>query len=208
ADQHHPDTDGARSGPARAGLLHGHGNYRVHGPDPTAGLLDGRRDGVQPRRIRVLYILARGHGQWPEHLARAAPSHAPDRRPGRLRPGRPVRTAMKRLTALVLIAALLLQLHPVAFADDSDIFGHNVQPNVLIILDNSGSMDDTVPSGEYNPATTYPVIKADRKSTRLNSSHDQISYAVFCLKKKKKQHKHIQRNQSKRQQHRSNLNTA
>src|SRR5712664_4784676 len=25
----------------------------------------------------------------------------------------------------------------------------------------------------------------DRKSTRLNSSHDQISYAVFCLKKKK-----------------------
>src|SRR5206468_12445025 len=27
---------------------------------------------------------------------------------------------------------------------------------------------------------------ADRKSTRLNSSHDQISYAVFCLKKKNK----------------------
>src|SRR5688572_31604964 len=27
----------------------------------------------------------------------------------------------------------------------------------------------------------------DRKSTRLNSSHSQISYAVFCLKKKKKQ---------------------
>src|SRR2546428_5665665 len=30
------------------------------------------------------------------------------------------------------------------------------------------------------------VPQADRKSTRLNSSHDQISYAVFCLKKKKK----------------------
>src|SRR2546427_6322868 len=30
----------------------------------------------------------------------------------------------------------------------------------------------------------------DRKSTRLNSSHSQISYAVFCLKKKKKQ-KHV-----------------
>src|SRR2546427_8996013 len=30
----------------------------------------------------------------------------------------------------------------------------------------------------------------DRKSTRLNSSHSQISYAVFCLKKKKKKHKH------------------
>src|SRR2546428_9066669 len=30
-----------------------------------------------------------------------------------------------------------------------------------------------------------PVV--DRKSTRLNSSHDQISYAVFCLKKKNQQ---------------------
>src|SRR2546422_5764759 len=29
---------------------------------------------------------------------------------------------------------------------------------------------------------------ADRKSTRLNSSHGYISYAVFCLKKKKKRH--------------------
>src|SRR5712664_2714558 len=30
-----------------------------------------------------------------------------------------------------------------------------------------------------------PARSRDRKSTRLNSSHDQISYAVFCLKKKK-----------------------
>src|SRR2546427_4333588 len=30
------------------------------------------------------------------------------------------------------------------------------------------------------------VLPLDRKSTRLNSSHSQISYAVFCLKKKKK----------------------
>src|SRR3712207_8231598 len=30
----------------------------------------------------------------------------------------------------------------------------------------------------------------DRKSTRLNSSHANISYAVFCLKKKNKQHDH------------------
>src|SRR2546427_4387321 len=30
------------------------------------------------------------------------------------------------------------------------------------------------------------AILEDRKSTRLNSSHSQISYAVFCLKKKKK----------------------
>src|SRR2546428_10283837 len=31
------------------------------------------------------------------------------------------------------------------------------------------------------------IMDLDRKSTRLNSSHDQISYAVFCLKKKKNQ---------------------
>src|SRR2546430_6596566 len=30
------------------------------------------------------------------------------------------------------------------------------------------------------------ALRRDRKSTRLNSSHSQISYAVFCLKKKKK----------------------
>src|SRR2546430_6337434 len=32
----------------------------------------------------------------------------------------------------------------------------------------------------------HPCHPRDRKSTRLNSSHSQISYAVFCLKKKKK----------------------
>src|SRR5206468_7516646 len=33
-------------------------------------------------------------------------------------------------------------------------------------------------------AATLSSLYGDRKSTRLNSSHDQISYAVFCLKKK------------------------
>src|SRR5205085_12450925 len=37
------------------------------------------------------------------------------------------------------------------------------------------------------PAPARCGRRADRKSTRLNSSHSQISYAVFCLKKKKKQ---------------------
>src|SRR2546421_348899 len=37
-----------------------------------------------------------------------------------------------------------------------------------------------------NPTTAALYSQTDRKSTRLNSSHDQISYAVFCLKKKKK----------------------
>src|SRR2546427_5293898 len=36
-----------------------------------------------------------------------------------------------------------------------------------------------------------PADTRDRKSTRLNSSHSQISYAVFCLKKKKKRKQEI-----------------
>src|SRR5690554_7030239 len=38
------------------------------------------------------------------------------------------------------------------------------------------------------------ILLRDRKSTRLNSSHVRISYAVFCLKKKKKKRKEIERN--------------
>src|SRR3712207_8284956 len=35
------------------------------------------------------------------------------------------------------------------------------------------------------PREVLPALQQDRKSTRLNSSHANISYAVFCLKKKK-----------------------
>src|SRR2546422_1480970 len=53
-----------------------------------------------------------------------------------------------------------------------------------------------IPEEKLNPvggavALGHP-IGADRKSTRLNSSHGYISYAVFCLKKKKK-NKNIRR---------------
>src|SRR2546426_4977114 len=49
-------------------------------------------------------------------------------------------------------------------------------------------------SGQKKSVMPLAVVKcADRKSTRLNSSHLVISYAVFCLKKKKKQnHNHRQ----------------
>src|SRR2546430_9180135 len=39
--------------------------------------------------------------------------------------------------------------------------------------------------GQKSPFIAHQRASADRKSTRLNSSHSQISYAVFCLKKKK-----------------------
>src|SRR2546422_9477291 len=45
------------------------------------------------------------------------------------------------------------------------------------------------PSLRRLPGPTAAPSSADRKSTRLNSSHGYISYAVFCLKKKKKRSK-------------------
>src|SRR2546430_6529705 len=47
-----------------------------------------------------------------------------------------------------------------------------------------GRQDDHVADPHVEHAEHLGV--GDRKSTRLNSSHSQISYAVFCLKKKKK----------------------
>src|SRR5690606_40330107 len=59
----------------------------------------------------------------------------------------------------------------------------------------AGGADVTLADLPALPFTTkqdlwdnYPF--GDRKSTRLNSSHVKISYAVFCLKKKKKRHAH------------------
>src|SRR5258707_7646489 len=42
------------------------------------------------------------------------------------------------------------------------------------------------PAGPDHEVVDHGVAARDRKSTRLNSSHANISYAVFCLKKKKK----------------------
>src|SRR5689334_24735833 len=50
-------------------------------------------------------------------------------------------------------------------------------------------------SRSHNSGSTAP----DRKSTRLNSSHSSISYAVFCLKKKKKKNLNIINKKSKPQ---------
>src|SRR2546430_4698400 len=55
-------------------------------------------------------------------------------------------------------------------------------------------LDHHLDIGEVGPRHAFlgdqadkdELVVEDRKSTRLNSSHSQISYAVFCLKKKKK----------------------
>src|SRR2546430_11233404 len=54
---------------------------------------------------------------------------------------------------------------------------------------NAGSaaqhLEGPLPAQSVQDAMRYPAELRDRKSTRLSSSHSQISYAVFCLKKKK-----------------------
>src|SRR5215217_9189039 len=78
------------------------------------------------------------------------------------------------------------------------------------------SLHDALPIPPRSPASTAPATSStsrisperscapcwtprrDRKSTRLNSSHANISYAVFCLKKKKKNNKNINQKKTKK----------
>src|SRR5688572_32533101 len=56
-----------------------------------------------------------------------------------------------------------------------------------VLEDDGGDADGVEPAGDG----VALLFDGDRKSTRLNSSHSQISYAVFCLKKKKKDKQYI-----------------
>src|SRR5687768_17878402 len=58
-------------------------------------------------------------------------------------------------------------------------FGH------IDVLVNNAGVGSTGAAEEFSITQTQDIFE-DRKSTRLNSSHGYISYAVFCLKKKKK----------------------
>src|SRR2546430_9618766 len=59
-------------------------------------------------------------------------------------------------------------------------------PYTTLFRSSSTTRIVSVPRGNSEfPLTGIALGTADRKSTRLNSSHSQISYAVFCLKKKK-----------------------
>src|SRR5688572_32708554 len=57
------------------------------------------------------------------------------------------------------------------------------------VLDRVGDLADVALLHDQRLVAHQAEARRDRKSTRLNSSHSQISYAVFCLKKKKKKNK-------------------
>src|SRR2546427_9131335 len=56
----------------------------------------------------------------------------------------------------------------------------------LLIEAQASLLDELHADGRRDRLSHRQEPEQDRKSTRLNSSHSQISYAVFCLKKKKK----------------------
>src|SRR5689334_24007749 len=85
------------------------------------------------------------------------------------------RSLLFREPGLLAGAALFSPMVPFEPAAGLDLGG----TRVLIV---AGTSDPIA------PLAGAERLAEDRKSTRLNSSHSSISYAVFCLKKKKKQH--------------------
>src|SRR5689334_24550630 len=65
--------------------------------------------------------------------------------------------------------------------------GNDKQPHAELLGTDGVRRSAALPNRFHRGGSPYAVgsKKLDRKSTRLNSSHSSISYAVFCLKKKK-----------------------
>src|SRR3712207_7140220 len=72
-----------------------------------------------------------------------------------------------------------LSLHDALPISRTDLYPRQIRPHSLV-LPPTGSA-----KGAPMTMSSTPSRLTDRKSTRLNSSHANISYAVFCLKKKK-----------------------
>src|SRR5947208_8851596 len=68
----------------------------------------------------------------------------------------------------------------------TDIYTLSLHDALPIFRGDRGQDDRPSLSLRSRREPSYDPLRIDRKSTRLNSSHQIISYAVFCLKKKKK----------------------
>ncbi|HWT81141.1 MAG TPA: vWA domain-containing protein, partial [Candidatus Methylomirabilis sp.] len=93
---------------------------------------------------------------------------------------------LRKLLSLGLIVALVGLPLPPTRADDTDIFGQNVQPNVLIAIDNSGSMGDSIYSAPYDSTQTYsgsskcsPACVATTVYKKT-TSHGVTTYSVYA----------------------------
>src|SRR5689334_24545777 len=95
---------------------------------------------------------------------------------------------MKRKSWLVAATAAVafLSLSAAVGQSNNDT---NTNTNTYQQLNLFGDVFEKIRSDYVEPVSDEKLVEAaingDRKSTRLNSSHSSISYAVFCLKKKK-----------------------
>src|SRR5205809_6158553 len=75
----------------------------------------------------------------------------------------------------------------------TEIYTLSLHDALPILIDHAKTVSIAILSNAHGPGSFLDCSNQgnsrgqDRKSTRLNSSHGYISYAVFCLKKKKKQ---------------------
>src|SRR2546426_9304536 len=89
------------------------------------------------------------------------------------------------LRARIAAAALCPRSIPYVFASPSQIWPRSSASRESKLAACEGKSATSVSCAAWAIAAFMEVRKGDRKSTRLNSSHLVISYAVFCLKKKK-----------------------
>src|SRR5688572_33490148 len=90
------------------------------------------------------------------------------------------------LAQLVVVHSLVFFFNDTATTEIYTLSLHDALP-IFDELRDRGEIADAL--AEVDAADALALAGQDRKSTRLNSSHSQISYAVFCLKKKKKHNK-------------------
>src|SRR5215471_13893236 len=104
------------------------------------------------------------------------------------------------LFRMLVIAGLVLAVsRPLASGWLGSVAGGKAD-TTIVLFDRSPSMQEQAAGGGSSKLETG----RQQKSTRLNSSHVEISYAVFCLKKKKKKKKKIKFKKKKKQNKKNN----
>src|SRR2546429_178088 len=94
---------------------------------------------------------------------------------------RPYQAQLDSAKGALAQAKAALELAKVEFARSSELFNSKV-----IAKQDYDTKRSTVEVDQAQVESSEGALETDRKSTRLNSSHGYISYAVFCLKKKKR----------------------
>src|SRR2546430_2612801 len=96
--------------------------------------------------------------------------------------------SLRRRLSLILLGLVLVPLATGPASSQTPARGHGAEAHDMELVGH----DDLQGRSAYQPTIHQQrgrfvayVGHHNRKSTRLNSSHSQISYAVFCLKKKK-----------------------